>query len=82
MLGICKMDNLWGGQKWKHHVDHIHECPSMQSEDEENDSDGIVENDGPLSSSSSPRPSVELDTTAHLRVSTAILIITIGLYSW
>lgn len=40
----------------------------MQGEDQENDSNGIVEDDGPLSSSSSPRPNVELDTTAPTMV--------------
>ena len=43
-----------GGQRWKRHVDHIREGPSVLSGTLENDSNGVVD-DGPFPSSSSPR---------------------------
>ena len=43
-------------------MDHISESPRVLSGTLENDANGVVDHN-PFSSSSSPRPNVELDTT-------------------
>ena len=53
-----------GGQEWKHHLDHIHEGPSVQSSDPE------IETNGPLQVDvylllPIPRPEAESQVTTN-----------------